>query len=32
MFGEIVWVCDRCLRMHKWDLLSGDATSVLKEK
>ena len=32
MFGEIVWVCDKCLRVHVWDLLSGDATSVLKEK
>ena len=23
MFGEIVWVCDRCLRVHMWDLLDG---------
>ena len=22
-FGEIVWVCDRCLRVHMWDLLDG---------
>ena len=32
MFGEIVWVCDRCLRVHVWDLLADNATTVLREK
>ena len=32
MFGDIVWVCDRCLRIHMWDLLSGGAAKVLREK
>lgn len=31
-YGEIVWVCHRCLRVHMWDLLADDATSVLREK
>ena len=32
MFGEIVWVCDRCLRVHVRDLLAGCAARVLREK
>ena len=32
MFGEIVWVCDGCLRVHMWDLLADNATTVLRER
>ena len=32
MYGEIVWVCDKCLRVHMWDLLANNATTVLREK
>ena len=32
MFGEIVWVCDRCLRVHMWDALADNAARVLREK
>ena len=32
MFGEIVWVCDRCLRVHMWDLLTGIAARILRER
>ena len=32
MFGEIVWVCDKCLRVHIWDLLAENVTRVLREK
>ena len=29
MFGEIAWVCDKCLRVHVWDLLADNATTAL---
>ena len=32
MYGEIVWVCERCLKVHVWDLIEGDAAEVLREK
>ena len=32
MFGEIVWVCDKCLRVHVWDLLADNATTALRER
>ena len=32
LFGEIVWVCDLCLRVHMWDLLDGNAARILRER
>ena len=32
MFGEIAWVCDKCLRVHVWDLLADNATTALRER
>lgn len=32
MFGEIVWVCDECMKVHMWDLLDNDAAKVLRER
>ena len=31
LYGEIVWTCDRCLRVHMWDLLDC-AISVVSNK
>ena len=31
MLGEIVWVCDRCLRVHMWDLLADNSARVLRK-
>ncbi len=32
MFGEIVWVCDECMKVHMWDLLADGAARVLRER
>ncbi len=32
MYGEIVWVCDVCMKIHMWNLLHESAASVQRER
>ena len=32
IFGEIVWTCGNCLRVHMWDLLDGTARATSNKR